>query len=295
VPYNYPIPPLDTAIVRIPFPYCYRCPWDKSYPACDLWCAEKFEESFERGASWFNNPKNGVCNVAALLIEPFQSSAGYVIPPLPYLARLKQVAENHDFLFVSDEVQNGMGRTGRQWAIEHAGVVPDLIATAKCLSNGIPLSAVTGPAEILDSWGPGGHSSTFTAYPPACAGGVKVFEIFQRDRIIEGAAEKGRYFRSGLEDLKTQHPSIGTFDALGLYIGLELVMDRETKEPASEAAAWAHAQLVQEGVLCIYSGYFGNRFAFAPPLVITKADIDDALAVLDQVLGRMETKFGITG
>jgi 4-aminobutyrate aminotransferase-like enzyme len=172
VPYNYPIPPLDTAIVRIPFPYCYRCPWDKSYPACDLWCAAQFEESFRRGASWLNNPANGISNVAAILIEPFQSSAGYLIPPLPYLSVLKKVSEEHDFLFVSDEVQNGMGRTGKQWAIEHAGVEPDLLAMAKCLSNGIPLSAVTGRAEIMDSWGPGGHCSTFTAYPPSCAGGL---------------------------------------------------------------------------------------------------------------------------
>ena len=294
VPYNYPIPPLDTAIVRIPFPYCYRCQWDKAYPGCDLWCARKFEESFERGASWFNNPRNGVCNVAAILIEPFQSSAGYIIPPLPYLSHLKKVAEKYNFLFVADEVQNGMGRTGRQWAIEHAGVAPDLIAMAKSLSNGIPLSAVTGRAEIMDSWGPGGHCSTFTAYPPACAGGVKVFEIFERDHIIEGAAEKGEYFRAGLEDLQQRHPSIGYFDQLGLYIGLELVMDRKTREPASQAAAWAHTELVKEGIVCIYAGYFGNRFAFAPPLVITKDEIDQALTTLDRVLTRMEKEFGIS-
>jgi len=293
VPYNYPIPPLDTAVIRVPFPYCYRCPWDKSYPACDLFCARQLEQSFERGGSWFNNPATGICNVAALLIETFQSSAGYMIPPLPYLAYLKRIAEKYDFLFIADEVQNGMGRTGKQWAIEHAGVAPDLIAMAKSLSNGIPLSAVSGRAEILDSWGPGAHCSTFTAYPAVCAGGVKVFEIFERDRIIEGAAEKGRHFRAGLEDLAARHPSIGHFDALGLYIGVEFVMDRKTKEPAAKATAWAHSQLAKEGVLCIHSGYFGNRFAFAPPLVITKGEIDEALQIIDRVLGRMEKEFGI--
>ncbi len=293
VPYNYPVPPLDTAVVRIPFPYCYRCPWDKSNPACDLFCARQLEESFERGASWFNNPQMGVCNVAAFLIEPFQSSAGYIIPPLPYLARLKGIAERFGFLFVADEVQCGMGRTGKQWAVEHAGVAPDLIAMAKSISNGIPLAAVTGRAAIMDSWGPGGHSSTFTGYPSACAGGVQVMQIFERDHIIEAAASKGQYFRLGLESLQRRHPSIGHLDALGLYIGLELVTDRKTKEPATKAAAWAHGELVKEGVLCIYSGYFSNRLAFAPPLIIAKTDIDEALDILDRVLAAMESKFDI--
>jgi 4-aminobutyrate aminotransferase-like enzyme len=121
-----------------------------------------------------------------------------------------------------------------------------------------------------------------------------VFEIFERDHIIAGAAEKGKHFHAGLEDLQKRHPSIGYFDALGLYIGLELVMDRKTKEPASAAAAWAHGELVKEGVLCIYAGYWGNRFAFAPPLVITKGEIDEALVILDRVLGKMENKFQIS-
>ncbi len=294
VPYNYPVPPLDTAIVRIPYPYCYRCQWDKAYPACDLFCARQLEESFERGASWFNNPKANICNVAAFLIEPFQSSAGYIIPPLPYLTYLKKISEKYDFAFVADEVQCGMGRTGKQWAIEHGDVAPDLIAMAKSLSNGIPLSAVTGRAEMMDSWGPGGHCSTFTAYPPACAGGVKVFEIFERDHIIEGTRDKGAYFRRGLEDLQARHPSIGTFDALGLYIGVELVVNRRTKQPAAQAAAWAHSELARQGLLCIFAGYYSNRLCFAPPLVITKADIDEALTILDRVLGQMESKFGIS-
>ena len=153
--YNYPIPPADNAIVRFSFPYCYRCPWDKSYPSCDLFCADQLEQMFESKETWLNNPKAGITNVAAFIIEPFQSSAGYLIPPLPYLARLKEIAEKYDFLFVSDEVQAGMGRTGKLWAVEHGEVAPDLIVMAKSLSNGLPLSAVTGRTEILDSWVPG--------------------------------------------------------------------------------------------------------------------------------------------
>lgn len=293
--YSYPIPPADTAVVRIPFPYCYRCPFGHSYPGCDLFCADQLERMFESKETWFNNPGAHITNVAAMLIEPFQSSAGYIIPPLEYLTRMKEISEKYDFLLVSDEVQSGVGRTGKMWAIEHAAVAPDLLTMAKSLSNGIPLSAVTGRKEILDSWGPGAHSSTFTAYPPACAGGVKVFEIFERDRIIEGADEKGKHFLDGLESLGRRHPSIGHLNGLGLYLSLELVLDRQSKQPASEATGWAHRELVQEGVLCISSGYYSNRLCFAPPLVIEKGEIDRALGILDRVLTRTEEKFGITG
>jgi 4-aminobutyrate aminotransferase/(S)-3-amino-2-methylpropionate transaminase len=228
-----------------------------------------------------------------MLIEPFQSSAGYIMSPLPYLKRMAEIAQKYDYLFVSDEVQNGMGRTGKLWAIEHAGAAPDLIAMAKSLCNGLPLSAVSGRKEILDSWGPGAHSSTFTAYPTACAGGVKLFEIFERERILQQAAEKGAYFLSGLEDLQKRHPSIGHLNGLGLYLSIELVKERKTKEPAGDATGWALSELVKEGVICIHSGYYFNRLCFAPPLVIEKAEIDRALQTLDRVLGKMESKFDI--
>lgn len=293
--YHYPIPPMDTAIVKIPFPYCYRCPFGKEYPSCDLFCADQFEGMFKSKETWLNNPKTGVGNVAAMIIEPFQSSAGYIMAPLPYLKRMKEIAEKYDYLLVSDEVQNGMGRTGKLWAIEHAEVAPDLIAMAKSLSNGLPLSAVTGRKEIMDSWGPGAHSSTFTAYPTSCAGGVKLFEIFERDHILEGAAEKGKYFLSGLEDLSRRHPSIGHLNGLGLYLSIELVKDRKTKEPAGDATSWALGELVQRGVICIHSGYYFNRLCFAPPLVIEKSQIEMAIRILDQVLGEMEKKFEIKG
>jgi len=295
VPYNYPVPPLDTMVVRVPYPYCYRCPYGKTYPSCNLYCADYLDQMFQSKSTWLNNPKADITNVAAFLIEPFQSSAGYIIPPLDYLKRIRAICDRHGILLVSDEIQAGMGRTGKMWSIDHADVVPDLITIAKCLSNGLPLSAVTGRKEIMDSWGPGAHSSTFTAYPTACAGAVKVFEIYDRDRIVERAAEKGAYFLERLENLKQNHPVIGDLNGLGLYLGMELVLDRETKEPAVEATGWAHAQLVEEGLLCIHSGPYYNRLCFAPPLVIEKGQIERSVAILDRVLGKMESRFGLTG
>jgi 4-aminobutyrate aminotransferase-like enzyme len=291
--YHYPIPPADSAVVRIPFPYCYRCPFGKEYPSCDIFCADQFETMFQSKETWFRNPKNDITNVAAMLIEPFQSSAGYILAPLEYLARLRAIADKYDFLFVCDEIQNGMGRTGKLWAIEHAGVAPDLITMAKSLSNGLPLSAVTGRKEIMDSWGPGAHSSTFTAYPTACAGGVKVFEIFERDDILGKATEKGAHFLAGIEDLASRHALIGHYNGLGLYLSIELVKDRKTKEPADDVTGWITGELVKRGVLCISSGYYSNRLCFAPPLVIEISDIDQALQILDELLFEAEQKFGI--
>jgi 4-aminobutyrate aminotransferase-like enzyme len=293
--YSYPVPPADTAVVRMPFAYCYRCPFGQEYPACDLFCADQLERMFQSRETWFNNPKIDVTNVAAMIIEPFQSSAGYIIPPLEYLRRLREIADRYNFLLVSDEIQSGMGRTGKMWAIEHAGVAPDLLLMAKSVSNGLPLSAVTGRKEILDAWGPGAHSSTFIGYGPACAGGVKVMEIFERDKIIEGAAEKGAHFLDGLRALQEKHPSIGHLNGLGLYLSIELVADRQTKEPATEATGWACFELLKRGVVCMNSGYYGNRLMFAPPLVIQPAEIDRALQVLDQVLGDAERRFGLAG
>lgn len=291
--YSYPIPPMDTGIVKIPFPYCYRCPFGKEYPSCDLFCADQFEKMFESKETWLNNPKAKVVNVAAILIEPFQSSAGYIIAPLPYLKRMKEIAEKYDFVFISDEVQNGMGRTGKLWAIEHAGVAPDLITAAKSLANGLPLSVVIGRKEIMDSWGPGAHSSTFTAYPAACAGGIKLFEILDRDHVLEKVAEKGAYFLDGLLDLQKRHPSVGHVNGLGLYLSIELVKNRQTKEPAAEASAFALRRLLEEGVICIYSGYYYNRLCFAPPLIIQKEEINRALQILDRVLGEVEKNYAI--
>jgi len=291
--YNWPVPPGDQAIIRFPFAYCYRCPYDKTYPDCNIYCVHALERQFESKEAPFRNPMAGVSNVAAILVEPFQASAGYIIPPFEYLQRLAALAEAYDILFVSDEVQAGMGRTGRMWAIEHANVVPDLLTTAKSLSNGLPMSLVIGRPEILDSWGPGAHSTTFAGYPAAAAGANKVLDIFERDHVIENASERGRYFLNGLRRLAEEHPSVGDTQGTGLFLAIELVRDRETKEPASEETSWASQECLNKGLICISSGYYSNRLCFAPPLVITEAEIDRALEALDDVIGAMERRFGL--
>jgi 4-aminobutyrate aminotransferase-like enzyme len=291
VAYNWPVPPGDQAIIRFPFAYCYRCPYDKTYPDCGIYCVTALERQFESKESPFRNPRANVCNVAAFVIEPFQASAGYIIPPVEYLQRLASLAAEYDILLVSDEIQAGMGRTGRMWAIEHASVVPDMLTTAKSLSNGLPISMVIGRADVMDAWGPGAHSSTFTGYPAAVAGANKVLDIFERDAIVQRAERSGQYFLEGLQRLADDHPSIGDVQGAGLFLAIELVRDRVTKEPASEETLWASQECLNEGLVCIASGYYYNRLCFAPPLVITTKEMDQALGILDKVLGRMEQVF----
>lgn len=291
IAYNHPVGPADASITRIPYPYCYRCPWGKEYPSCDLFCAKQLREMFKSKESPFRNPRNGINNVAAFVVEPFQSSAGYILPPLEYLQELQKICQEYDMLLVIDEVQTGMGRTGKWWACEHADVQPDLMTMAKSISNGLPIAMVTGRSEIMDSWGPGAHSSTFTGYPVACAGGIKVMDIFERDRIVEQAAEKGEYFLDGLHELAQRHPAIGHYNGKGLWLAIELVRDRNTKEPADTETSWIHQTLVDHGVICINSGYFFNRLCFAPPLVITREEIDQVIDVLDRVLHMAEQHF----
>jgi 4-aminobutyrate aminotransferase / (S)-3-amino-2-methylpropionate transaminase / 5-aminovalerate transaminase len=291
--YNWPIPAADQAVIRLPFAYCYRCPYAKTYPECDLHCASEVDRLFQNKEAPLRNPKANVTNVAAFVIEPFQASAGYIIPPMEYLTRLAEIAAAYDVLFVADEVQCGMGRSGRMWAIEHANVEPDLITMAKSLSNGLPISMVTGRAEIMDSMGPGGHSTTFAGYPAATAGANKVLDIFERDDIVGRAGSSGSYFLEGLHALQASHPSVGDVQGKGLFLAIELVRDRSTKQPADTETGWVHQECLNQGLICISSGYFSNRLCLAPPLVIDRAEIDKALMILDRVIGDMERKFSI--
>lgn len=295
VAYQWPIPAMDQAVHRFPFAYCYRCPYDRTYPECELHCVTVLERQFESKESPFRNPKNGISNVAAMIVEPFQSSAGYIIPPPGYHERLAALADTYEFLFAVDEVQTGMGRTGRMWAIEHADVEPDLIISGKAISNGLPISMVIGRSELLDSYGPGGHSTTFAGYAAAAAGGNAVLDVIERENLLETVTERGAYFLDGLRALQDEHVSVGDVQGKGMFLGIELVADRASKEPAAQATSWAHQELVNEGLICMASGYLGNRLMLAPPLVIGTSEIDRALGALDRVLGRMERQFDIGG
>ncbi|MFQ5874844.1 MAG: aspartate aminotransferase family protein, partial [Dehalococcoidia bacterium] len=265
--------------------------FEKTYPACDIYCARYLERLLENKEASFRNPSNDASHIAALLIEPMQSSAGYIIPPDGYLQQLRAICDRYGILFMVDEIQAGMGRTGKMWAVEQYGVEPDMIVIAKGIGGGLPLSAAIGRAELFESWGPGAHVSTFAGNHLACQVANTVLDVFEEENILEQARINGDYFLEGLRDLENSCRLVGDVDGKGLYLGIELVNDRKTKEPADKAAAFVHRECLQEGVLLQRSGYYSNRLTLIPPLVISREQIDKVLEVFRRLFARAEKDY----
>ncbi len=297
-PYFYPIPPMDTAVGYFPFPYAYQCPFGRAPEgkAEDEWAIERlehyFEYYFQSKESPYREVGGNITSVAAFIVEPFQSSAGYIIPSPGYLRLLRRLADKYGILLIVDEIQSGLGRTGKLWATDWEEVQVDMLLTSKALGGGLPLSAVVAKAEILESWGPGAHVSTQAGNVLACAAGNKVLDIVSQDSFLATVRERGEYFVHALEELQTRHHLIGHINARGIYIGLELVRDRETREPASEEAAFIRDECVREGMVFEKGGYFHNRFQLIPPLTIRKSTIDRAIEIFDRAFTVAEKHFG---
>ncbi len=282
--YYYPLMN-NNAFSYFPYAYCYRCAFDKTYPACDMFCVDYIEKNMLKGKeSHLVEEKGGVSNVAGLIIEPMQSSAGYIIPPDDFLKGLKRLSDQYGFLLMVDEIQTGVGRTGKLWATEHAGVEPDILIVGKGIGGGLPLSAIVTRKEILNSWSPTAHVSTFAGYALGCAAGLKVFEIIEKENLLNRSKEMGKYFSEGLMDLKQKYPIIGDVGAKGLYMGIELVKDRKTKEPAIQETAILREKSFDAGLVFEAGGYHYNRIQLIPPLTIRKETIDRTLAILDKAL-----------
>lgn len=218
--------------------------------------------------------------VAAIIVEPMQGEGGYLVPPSAFLQRLRELATRHGILLVADEVQSGMGRTGKMFAIEHAGVQPDIVTVAKGIASGLPLGVATARSEVMD-WPSGSHASTFGGNPVACAAALVTIRLI-RDRLMKNAETVGAYLMDGLNGLMDRHALIGDVRGRGLMIGVELVRDRQTKERATtERNAVVH-QCFQHGMLVLGAGR--NTIRFSPPLVLTKAEADIAIRIFDAAL-----------
>jgi 4-aminobutyrate aminotransferase-like enzyme len=296
---NYPVMGGDINVVRIPFPYCYRCPCNpraESCDECDESCLEFVDYMLSHTYYGLRDPASGDTNVAAFLIEPFQSAAGYILPGNKWIPGLYKLAREYDILFIVDEIQTGWARTGKLWAVEHyPGVEPDAILISKSIANGLPFSVIVGRAELIDSIGPGAHTSTFAGYMLGCAAALKTIEIIERDNLAYQAMVKGEKLLKALRDLMERHPIVGYVEGKGLYIGVEFVKDRRTKKPATEETAWMTMRLMQKGVLVKRAGYLGNRFALSPPITIREETINKLVETFDEVFREAEDKFGIKG
>ncbi len=291
--YSYPVLPHDTGHAMIPFSYPYRCPVGASEAACAEACVEYTRRMLVGKESPFTEFRGQVSNVAAILLEPCQASAGYIIPGDGYLGGIRQLCDEFGFLLIDDEIQAGLGRTGTMWACEHDGVVPDLITVSKGLASGLPISAVVTSDEIAASWGPGAHVATFAATALASAAANATLDLYESEQLVRRAADLGGYFRERLLELQERHPILGSIDARGLFVGLEFVKDRVTKEPAADEAAWMLDFCVREGLLFEKGGYYYNRFQMIPSFVIEKETIDRAADILDRAMTMAEHRSGI--
>ncbi|MGJ0205179.1 aspartate aminotransferase family protein [Leucobacter sp. gxy201] len=290
--YFYPVGPHDTAHAKIPYSYPYRSAFGAS-PETDAEACLEFIQRMFRGKETPFGDGRGVSNVAAILVEPMQASAGYIMPGEGYLQGLRELADEHGILLIFDEIQTGMGRSGKMWASEHEGIVPDLFTTSKGLASGMPISALIGRSDILSSWGPGAHVGTFSGTPLASAAANATLDVYARDGIVENAARMGDYFRERLAELQDKHTLLGHVDGRGLFIGLELVMDRATKEPAPEATTAVLNACVREGLLFEKGGYYYNRLQLIPALIIDKAEIDQAIDILDRAFTEAANLVGV--
>lgn len=257
----------------VPAPYPYRCPASEDCSSgCRGACFGLLEEVFAGGV----DPED----VAAVVVEPVTGEGGFIPLPASYLRRLRELCDRHGILMIADEVQSGFGRTGRMFGIEHSGVVPDLVVTSKSLAGGLPLSAVTGRAQIMDSVSPGGLGSTFGGNPLACAAALAVLQTFEQEGLLERARRLGERVMITMEELKYEHEIVGDARGLGPMAAIEIVSDAESRAPDATRTARIVEHALREGLLLITAGQHGNVVRTMMPLVIADEELEEGLATL---------------
>ena len=273
--------PLVPGVTHIGYGDCRHCPHHLAYESCGIECVGTIEKSlFHRLMA----PDE----VAAIFVEPIQGEGGYIVPPLEFHRDLKAVAEKYGILHVVDEVQSGMGRTGRMCAIEHWDVVPDIVCLAKGIASGLPLGAIVARADVMD-WPPGSHASTFGGNPVACAAALETIALLQEE-LMENAARLGEFLLTALKTMQSRRSAISDVRGKGLMIGVELVERDADRSPAPEAAEQLVQSCFHKGLLLLRCGDSSVRLC--PPLVITRPQAETALAIIEESLIEMEKGAG---
>ncbi|MBI3841417.1 MAG: acetyl ornithine aminotransferase family protein [Thaumarchaeota archaeon] len=264
--------PLVPDAVHFPFPYCYRCPWKQTFPECDYYCVDYFKEQYlEKFVP--------VDEIAAYFFEPIQGEGGYVVPPPEYFKKM-EFLRKEGVLFVSDEIQTGVGRTGKFLGIENFGVVPDLVTIAKGIASGLPLGVMVARAEIMRSWKPGQHASTFGANPVAVEAALATLEIMKSERLMENARRLGGKAMKRLMEMKERYEIVGDVRGLGLFMGVEIVKDKRSKVRGEEEAKEIMDYCFRQGLLVIMAGR--NTLRVIPPLTVSEDEMDEGLEILEE-------------
>ncbi len=225
-------------------------------------------------------------DVAGILIEPIQGEGGYIVPTPGFFPALRDLCDRHGILLIADEVQSGMGRTGKWWAIEHFGVEPDIIASAKGIASGMPLGAMIARKSVM-TWPNGAHGNTYGGNPIACAASLATIDLLQKG-YMQNAAEMGEYTMDVLEEIKAHHPSVGDLRGRGLMIGVDFVKDRQTRQPHADLRTRVERLSFEHGLITLGCGQ--STIRLAPPLSISKSEIDEGLMIFDHVIGLAEAE-----
>ena len=265
--------PVMPGVHHMPYAYCYRCAYGKEPDSCAVECVKAIEtELFRTSVA----PED----VAAIFVEPVQGEGGYVVPPRKFFDELRRLADGHGILLVADEVQSGMGRTGKMFASEHFGLEPDVMALAKGIASGLPLGAMVARAELM-SWRPGAHASTFGGNPVAVAASLATIELLEQE-LVNNAARVGSHLMARWRDLPQRFPMVGDVRGLGLMIGIEFVRDQVTKERAGDLRDKVVQMCFERGLLLLGAG--PNTIRLCPPLVITIDQADFAAQTIEECL-----------
>jgi 4-aminobutyrate aminotransferase len=269
--------PLLPGVYHAPFADCYRCPLGLKPENCAAECLDFIDHQL---FVHLVSPDE----VAAIVVEPIQGEGGYVVAPQQFMQKLRELTKQHGILLVADEVQSGMGRSGKMFAIEYSGVEPDMVAIAKGIASGLPLGVAMARSGIM-AWPPGAHASTFGGNPVSCAAALATVKLL-KDRLVANAAEVGAHLYAGLNALMDKHPLVGEVRGRGLMIGVELVRDRQTKERAIEERDAVVTAAFARGLLLLGAGK--NAVRFSPPLVLTREQADVAIRIFDEALTAVE-------
>ncbi|GAB4409218.1 MAG: aspartate aminotransferase family protein [Thermodesulfovibrionales bacterium] len=266
--------PFLPSVYHSPYPYCYRCYFGQRPETCSMECFEYLEGVFKH----LIPPEE----VACMIIEPVLGEGGYVIPPLEFLRNLRALCDRWGILLILDEIQSGMGRTGKWFASEHFNIIPDIMTVAKGIASGMPLSAVVSKKEIMSGWPPGAHGTTFGGNPVSCAAAIATLKVIEEEGLLENARVVGSYAMEILSTIKERNPCVGDVRGLGLMIGIEFV--REGKEPDTEGLKKIMGYCLERGLVLLEAGPEKNIIRLAPPLIVRKEEMERGLGILGEAI-----------
>jgi 4-aminobutyrate aminotransferase/(S)-3-amino-2-methylpropionate transaminase len=278
-PYKFGFGPFAPGVHKIPYPYCYRCPYGLQKGTCGLHCAKRFEDMFLQEVA--------AEDVAAIIIEPIQGEGGFVVPPDEFMTELRAICDKYGILLIADEIQTGFYRTGKLFACEYWNVIPDIITSAKSLGAGLPLSAVIARKEILDSAGSGQLGGTYSGNPVSCTAALKVIEVMERENFGQKVSVIYEIAYNRLKQMQQKYGVIGDVRGRGAMLALELVKDKATKEADKDAVNSVIKSAFQKGLILLNAGVRGNVIRFLMPLVITEQQLNRALDILEECISEL--------